>query len=135
MKCVMIIDKELPIGLIANTAAVLGMSLGQGIEGIIGPDVTDKDQVVHKGITNVPIPILSSEKDRIKEIYDRLRAENNEEILIIDFNAIAQKSKSYDDYIEKISNAESDALNYLGICVYGPKKAVNKVCGSIGTLK
>ena len=30
-KCVMIIDESLPLGLIANTAAILGISLGAAI--------------------------------------------------------------------------------------------------------
>lgn len=28
-KCVMVIDEKLPVGLIANTAAILGMTLGR----------------------------------------------------------------------------------------------------------
>ena len=41
MKCVMIIDQDLPVGLIANTAAVLALTIGHRIDGIIGEDVTD----------------------------------------------------------------------------------------------
>ena len=58
MKCVMVIDEELPLGLIANTAAVLAMSIGDKIKGIIGDDVRDGDGQLHRGITNLPIPLL-----------------------------------------------------------------------------
>lgn len=59
MKCVMIIDEELPLGLIANTSAVLALSIGENVEGIIGEDVTDKDGHVHRGITKLSIPYLT----------------------------------------------------------------------------
>ncbi len=38
MKCVMIIDSELPIGIMANTAAILGTTLGKHIPEQIGAD-------------------------------------------------------------------------------------------------
>jgi hypothetical protein len=34
----MIINQELPLGLIANTAAVLGLSLGERVPDLIGPE-------------------------------------------------------------------------------------------------
>ncbi|KNF08325.1 hypothetical protein CLPU_8c00900 [Gottschalkia purinilytica] len=135
MKCVMIIDKELPIGLIANTTAVLGLSLGGNTDGLIGPKVENKDNYTHIGITNIPIPILSSTKEQIKEIHNRLALENHNDITIIDFNSLAQKSKSYCDYVEKLNNTYLDDLNYLGICIYGPKKLINKISGNMSILK
>jgi len=40
-KCVLLIDSDLSIGLLANTAAVLALTIGKRAEGIIGPDVVD----------------------------------------------------------------------------------------------
>lgn len=135
MKCVMIIDRELPIGIIANTSAALGLSLGSQINGLIGPEVLDKSNNCHRGITNTSIPILGSTKEKIKEIHDKFQSENNEEVTIIGFSSLAQKSKCYDDYILKMNDAYGEEIDYLGICIYGPKKVINKVSGSIGILK
>lgn len=33
-KCVMVIDEQLPLGLIANTAAIMGITLGKEMQGI-----------------------------------------------------------------------------------------------------
>ena len=41
MKCVMIIDESLPCGLIANTAAIMGLTLGKHIPEVVGKDVID----------------------------------------------------------------------------------------------
>ncbi|TGE37217.1 DUF2000 family protein [Desulfosporosinus fructosivorans] len=55
--------------------------------------------------------------------------------MVIDFSTLAQQSKSYDDYVNKMENEDADGLFYLGICIYGAKEAVNKVTGNISTLK
>ncbi len=47
-KCVMIVDKNLPLGLIANTTAILGTVLGK-LEGeIVGTDVYDMKEHIHQ---------------------------------------------------------------------------------------
>lgn len=135
VKCVIVIDKELPLGLIANTAAVLGCSLGKNIEDIVGHDIKDQDNFNHRGITKVPIPVLSLTKEEIKKIYRKVKENYDESITLIDFNNIAQKCNSYDDYNEKLCNADSEALNYLGICMYGNKKIINSLTGSIPMLR
>lgn len=43
MKCVMVIDEALPLGIAMNTAAVLGISLGKKIPDCVGVDVKDQD--------------------------------------------------------------------------------------------
>ena len=42
-KCVMIINQNLPAGVAANTAAIMGISLGKQKPQIVGPDVADKN--------------------------------------------------------------------------------------------
>ncbi len=46
-KCVLVIDSELPIGLIANTAAILGITLGHKFGHIVGEDVSDASNQSH----------------------------------------------------------------------------------------
>ncbi|PJI08636.1 MULTISPECIES: DUF2000 domain-containing protein [Clostridium] len=134
-KCIIIIDKNLPIGMIANTAAILGCSLNHYIKDIVGSEVTDKSNIIHKGVINIPLPILEAESDKIKNIYTTCIKEYNDKLTVIGFNDVAQKCKDYDDYMKKLSHTEFDALNYFGICIYGDKKAINKMTGSLRTLK
>ena len=71
-KSVMIIDEALPLGIIANTAAILGITLGKKRPDIVGCDVTDQNGNVHLGIIAFPIPVLKGTKDSIREIRQRL---------------------------------------------------------------
>ena len=41
-KCVMVIDEQLPLGIIANTAAVMGITLGKAMPEVVGADVRDE---------------------------------------------------------------------------------------------
>ena len=38
IKCVMIFDESLPVGVIANTAAIMGASLGKADHDVVGID-------------------------------------------------------------------------------------------------
>lgn len=135
MKCVLIVDPNLPIGVISNTTAALGISLASGINGMIGKKVLDRDQRMHEGITNVPIPILTLSKEEIKNKYDDLLEKNDPEIKVIGFSDVAQKSLSYEDYELKLSLTGKDQINYLGLCLYGPKKKINKLTGNLKMLR
>ncbi|KZL92451.1 DUF2000 domain-containing protein [Clostridium magnum] len=135
MKCVMIVDSDLPIGIQVNTAAVLGVSLASEIKGLTGKKLIDKDGILHEGVINIPIPILTLSSEEIKQKYDQLLKIDDNEIRVIGFNDVAQKSLEYDDYEMKLAQTNNNTINYLGICIYGPKKKVNKLTGNIKMLR
>ncbi|MBS5047974.1 MAG: DUF2000 domain-containing protein [Firmicutes bacterium] len=51
-------DEELRIGIIANTAAVMGITLGKAMPEVVGADVRDESGHTHLGIIEFPVPIL-----------------------------------------------------------------------------
>jgi hypothetical protein len=129
MKTVIVINTNLLPGLAANTAAVLGISLGQAAPAILGPDVSDGSGTVHKGITQENIPILAADSYELKNLYYQSRAIR--EIKVIDFNSIAQKSRDYDDYTQKLAATPKEKLIFSGLCLRGPLKAINSLTGSL----
>ncbi len=135
MKCVMIIDLELPLGIQMNTAAALGISLASKVEGLTGKRLLDQDGHIYEGITNIPIPILALKSDEIKAKYDILLEKKDPELKVFTFVDVAQKSLSYDDYEMKLARTKYENINFLGLCIYGPKKKVNKLTGSIKMMR
>lgn len=133
-KCVMVIDSDLPIGFIANTAAVLALTLGKTIEGIIGPTAMDRDGVVHEGITTIPIPILNGSRSLLKELRDKVSTDFPD-LFLVDFSNVAQTAIRYEDYLHKIASLPTDELHYVGIAIYGDKKSVMKLTGSFPLLR
>lgn len=51
-------DEQLPLGIIANTAAVMGITLGKAMPEVVGEDVRDESGHTHLGIIEFPVPIL-----------------------------------------------------------------------------
>lgn len=134
-KCVMVIDEALPLGIIANTAAILGTTLGKKQPGLVGADVVDKTGNEHLGIVEIPVPILKGNARMIKEIRERLYEAEFKELLVIDFSHVAQGCNAYDDFICKLSETPESELQYLGIALCGSRKMVNKLTGSIPLLR
>ena len=68
----MVIDEHLPLGIIANTAAIMGITLGKKMPEIVGTDVIDKTGNEHLGIIEFPVPVLKGNIESIKKLRKRL---------------------------------------------------------------
>lgn len=134
MKCVLVINEELSPGLAANTAAVLAVSIGHQIDGLVGEDVADCDHSVHRGITQIPLPLLKSNGEHLRELRSMLLDEENQELYFVDFCDVAQKSKNYQEYQKKMEGLPGQSLNYLGIALCGPRKLISQYTGSLPLL-
>ncbi|MCB0207947.1 MAG: DUF2000 domain-containing protein [Anaerolineae bacterium] len=135
MKCVIIIDQTLPLGLIANTAAVLAMSIGNKIKGIVGEDVLDRNETLHRGITQLSIPMLKGDDERIRTIRTKILEMDGDDIFYVDFCDVAQKSRDYDHYKAQLRQTAANNLHYLGLAIYGPDQAVRSLTGNLGLLR
>ena len=135
IKCVMIFDESLPVGVIANTAAIMGASLGKADPDVVGITPVDMDGNEHSGLIQFPVPILKSDSDTIQDIRKKALDNYGEDIDIIDFTDIAQKSMTYDDYLNNYKATAGDDISYLGLTLCGPKKAINKLTGNLSLLR
>ena len=134
-KCVMVIDENLPLGLIANTAAIMGITLGQKMPEVVGADVTDKSGRPHLGIIEFPVPILKAAPEEIKSLRERLYQPEFQDVTAVDFSDLAQGCKTYGEFIEKMALTSENGLQYFGVALCGPKKKVNKLTGSMPLLR
>ena len=135
MKCVIVVDSNLPVGLIANASAVLAMSIGNHVKGIIGEDAKDRDGTLHRGITQTVVPVLKGNDGLIRTLRDRLLQRDRDDLFFVDFCDVAQRSVVYDQYVDRLSSTPAKDLGYLGIAIIGPDKAVNSLTGHIGLLR
>lgn len=132
-KCVIVVDENLPLGIIANTAAILGITLGARLPGVVGADVRDGGGNGHMGIIEFPVPILKATSEALKKLRLTLYEKEYSDLTAADFTDIAQSSKTYDEFIDKIGTAEE--LRYFGIAICGAKKKVNRLTGSLPLLR
>ncbi len=132
MKAVIVLEPNQPLGLLVNTASILAITLGDLVENIRGEDIIDKDGVKHLGVIKAPLPILQTNYDTLKDIYQKAL---KKDILVADFTKVAQSCKSYSEYITLTKSYSTFDMGLLGLALYGSKKEINKLVGNLKVLK
>ncbi len=133
MKSVIVLNPEQPLGLLLNCASILGVILGSNVKDIVGVDTIDADGKLHKGVIHSPLPILQAGSETLKDICKK--AKESETIFVAEFSDVAQSCKTYEEYIQKCKSKRSDEFEYLGIVLSGDKKMINRLTGSLKTLR
>lgn len=134
-KCVVVLDGDLPVGLIANTAAILGMTLGKRLPEMVGPDVRDRSGWEHLGIVEFPVPVLRGSPEGIRALRERLREPDFQELTAVDFSDMAQSCKTYGEFTERMGETAEEKLRYLGLALCGARKEVDRLTGSLPLLR
>lgn len=129
LKCVVVINEADTPGVVANTIACLSFGLGAVFPEAVVEPTADKDGTVHGGIINMPVPILKANGEMIKDIF--LRAKNLESVHALDMNNRAQEAHTLEEYEQLLAETGTKELSYAGIALYGSKKEVNKLTGSL----
>lgn len=133
MKCILIVDRDLPIGLIANATAVLGVSIGSEVPGIVGRALRDRAGTVHPGIVSIPLPILAAAREDLTALRERALGE--ESVRVYDFSETAQRCKTYDEYEQVLADIDSARISYVALALQGERKAVERLTGNLKTLR
>jgi Protein of unknown function (DUF2000) len=127
-RCVIVLDEDLPPGRAANAAAVLALTLGAREPGLVGADLVDADRETHPGLIPVGLPVLRAARGELA----RLRADAGEAGLdVIDFPAVGQQTNDYDEVRRCVAQTPTAELEYLGVAVHGPRRAVRRLTGSL----
>lgn len=134
-KCVVVLDGSLPAGLLANTAAILGITLGRQMPQVVGADVTDRTGRTHLGIIEFPVPVLRAAPETIRQLRERLYEPSFQEVTAVDFSDLAQSCRTYEEFIRRMGGTEESSLRYLGLALCGPKKQVNALTGAMPLLR
>lgn len=134
-KCVIVVDESLPVGLIANTAAILGITLGKRFPETVGVDVVDQTGRMHPGIIEFPVPILKGSGELLRMLRQKLYSADFSQVYTVDFSDVAQSCKTYQEFIDKLGAIPEEELRYLGLAFCGAKKQINKLTGNLPLLR
>ena len=131
-KCVILLSPALPIGMAANTAAVLSVTLGRLRPDMVGADVRDQEGGVHRGIITFPIPILAADEEQLRTLPRQAEVAG---LTAVDFTDLSQGCRTYKEYIERMGRTPETALRYIGLALCGERKQVNPLPGSLPLLR
>ena len=134
-RCAFIIDRALPPGLIANTAAALSMTLGKLRPELVGCDLQDADGIGHSGITTIVMPILVSDAEGLRALRRSAAEREADGLGVSGMTDVAQRAKRYDDYRQRLAATRQEEVRYLGLCLHGPAALVRSLTGSLPLLK
>lgn len=130
-KPVVILAEDLPVGLKANFAAVLGMSFGQLYPELVGAATPTQDGVTLSGITSVALPVLGAPAVDLPGLF--LAA--GDLPLRLAYMRAAFEARNYADYTARIAAAPLAGHAPQAILLGGPRKAVDRICGRLPLLR
>lgn len=133
MKCAVILNESLPTGVLANAAAILGMTLGKRYGQLIGEDVEDAEGGAHPGIVTVPVPALRADAQTLLSIWEKASADDA--VFAVDFTDVAQGCRVYGEYVERMGAVSPESLSFFGIGLAGDARRVNRLTGNLPLLR
>lgn len=130
IRSVVVVDRDLPKGLAANAAAVLAITLGARTPELIGADFEDGAGGAHPGLMATGLPILGASAAELAGLRAVARARD---LLVVDLPAAAHTTTDYDVFRDEVGRAPE--LQYLGVLISGPKRAVRSITGQFALLR
>ncbi len=131
-RCVIVIDCALPPGRAANAAAVIALTLGKRHPHLAGADLVDASGHAHPGLIPIGIAVLAAPAADLNVL--RAKALKGG-IDVVDFPSEGQMTTDYVQFGARVGETATEELSYVGVGLYGPRKAVGRVVGRFSLLK
>ncbi|MQB41944.1 DUF2000 domain-containing protein [Rhizobium sp. ICMP 5592] len=129
-----VINPELPLGLIANTAGAIAIGLGARFPGLAARQLADRDDRTIDISSNLPVPILQADADTIRALMLKALPQPDERG-IVPFPAFARSLHAYADYEATFPGRDLSEEVIDGLGLVGPSKWVKSLTGSLKLLR
>ena len=73
--------------------------------------------------------------EKIRELREKLYTSDFDDVIAVDFSDVAQSCNVYSEYLQKVSTVLENQHTYFGIAIFGNKKKINKLTGSMPLLR
>lgn len=134
-KCVIVLDEALPVGLLANAAAVLATAVGRRRPEVVGADLPDASGRIHPGLVQLTLPILRASRAELADVAQRAHQLPGDAVLVIGFSEAAQRARTYEGYAAALAATPTADLQYLGLALCGDRAAVARLTGALRLLR
>ncbi|MDA0565066.1 DUF2000 domain-containing protein [Streptomonospora sp. S1-112] len=134
VKWVMVVNRLLEPGLVANTAGCLAAAVARRAPLLVGPGGPDASGAEHPGLPWTGCTVLGAE-DAAEVGRIRERALGKAGLLVVDMPALAQVCRVYAGYLESLAQTAAEDVEYHGVALVGPRNRVDKVVGRLPLLR
>ncbi len=131
-RCVIVVDQALPVGKVANAVAVIALTLGKRHPHLVGPDLIDASGWAHPGLIPIGITVLAADLVELNKV--RAKALKGD-IDVVDFPFQGQETNDYAEFCARVRDITTDNLKYIGVGLFGTRKAVGRVVGRFPLLR
>lgn len=133
IRIAIVINPELALGVIANTAAAIGIGLGARMPELGAARLTDATGLAIDTSSNRPVPILQADAAAMARLLERASA--GAEGAFVVFPAFARALHDYREYEALFPGRKlsDEAIDGIGLC--GPAKWVKSLTGSLKLLR
>ncbi len=130
-KAAIVINPDLPIGILANAVACIASGLFLDGKDLVGPEIKG-DKVIYIPITKIPILILKPGKSNLRELCKQAQTMN---LKYMAFTKDAQSTTDYGEYTKSVAGLPLESVNLLGLGIVGSTKLINSLVGSLPMLR
>jgi hypothetical protein len=131
-RCVIVIADSLPAGRAANAAAVIALTLGKRHPHLAGPDLVDASGHTHPGLIPIGIAVLAASAPDIVGVRSKALKDG---VDVVDFPSQGQQTTDYAEFGARVAELSTEELTYVGVGLYGHRKAVGRIVGRFPLLK
>ena len=129
-----IVNPDLPIGLLANTIGAIGVGLGARLPQFGAAQLTDRDGTTIDISSNKPLPILQAAQETIAAVLAKA-VPAPEDGAVVPFPAFARSLHDYADYVAQFPERRLADEQIDGLGIAGPVKWVRSLTGSLKLLR
>lgn len=131
MKSAIIINPDMPTGLLANAVACITSGLFLDGKELVGNTIAGKD-LSYIPITKIPILIL---KPGNMSLVDLCKQAQTKGLTYMAFTQEAQTTTNYEEYEQRVIGKNINDVTLVGLGVVGPDEVVNSLCGNLPMLQ
>ncbi len=135
LKIAVILNPDLPIGLIANTAAVVSIGLGAANPEVAKAELNDKTGFRFSMSADRPVPILQASREALQTLRIKAAETQPDSGRLVVFPAFARQLHNIRYYMEALPGRDLNGENLDGVGLLGPSKWVNSLTGHLGLLR
>lgn len=129
-----VVNPELPLGLLANTVGAIGIGLGARLSWLGNRPLTDADGRTIDDSSILPVPILAATPEVIQALMLKAMPRADDCALVV-FPAFSRVLHDYREYEALLPDKHlaDEVIDGVGLC--GPAKWVKSLTGSLRLLR
>jgi hypothetical protein len=132
LKWVVVVDEALPAGRGVNAAVCVASATAMAVPGLLGPDAKDAEGAAHPGLPWAGCSILAASSEQLAAI--RARAAEAGDVFVADMPSLAQSTRVYDEYLDRMAASGPDEIAYYALSLVGPRNRIDKMVRKLSLL-